>query len=137
MLRSAWVLGVGDASHDLVSGKGLPPFHIRYARGLVQVLRSGCPGVSRAILSLAGLKSRSRGAEHLDMDGASIVIANHESWFDVWALAGWLPFDIRFVGKELMWIPIFGRACGFAAISRSIGRTVTPPSRRWRERAGR
>ena len=55
-------------------------------------------------------------------DGAFIVIANHESWFDVWALAGGLPIHARFTAKkELARIPVFGRAwqaCGNISIDR-------------------
>ena len=123
MLRSAWVLGVGMLLTIWYLGKVylLSIFGMREA-----LCRSCAPAArawSRAILSLAGVEVTIEGAEHLDTDGASIVIANHESWFDVWALAGWLPFDIRFVGKkELMWIPIFGRAwrvCGHIEIDRT------------------
>ncbi len=98
MLRSAWVLGVGMLLTIWYLGKVylLSIFGMREA-----LCRSCAPAArawSRAILSLARVEVTIEGAEHLDMDGASIVIANHESWFDVGALAGWLPFDIRFVG---------------------------------------
>jgi 1-acyl-sn-glycerol-3-phosphate acyltransferase len=57
------------------------------------------------------------------LDGAVILVANHESWFDVWALAGCLPLYSRFAAKkELARIPIFGRAwqvCGNVCIDRS------------------
>lgn len=44
-------------------------------------------------------------------EGASVLVANHESWFDVFALVAHLPVDYRFVGKvELTRIPLFGRA---------------------------
>ena len=123
MLRSAWVLSGGVLLTIWYLGKVylISLFGTREA-----LCRSCAPSArawSRAILSLAGVDVRVEGAEHLDSAGAFIIIANHESWFDVWALAGWLPLDVRFVGKkELMWIPIFGRAwrvCGHISIDRA------------------
>jgi 1-acyl-sn-glycerol-3-phosphate acyltransferase len=50
-------------------------------------------------------------------------VANHQSWFDVFALAGFLPGRGTFVAKEeLERIPIFGgawKACGHISIDRS------------------
>jgi 1-acyl-sn-glycerol-3-phosphate acyltransferase len=78
---------------------------------------------SKAILKLAGVSVRVEGADNLELDGAVILVANHESWFDVWALAGCLPLYSRFAAKkELARIPIFGRAwqvCGNVSIDRS------------------
>jgi len=66
---------------------------------------------SRAVLKLAGVSVQVEGVANLTLDGASIIVANHESWFDVWALAGCLPIDARFTAKkELERIPVFGRA---------------------------
>ena len=52
------------------------------------------------MLKLAGVSVRVEGVENLALDGAFIIVANHESWFDVWALAGCLPIDARFVAKK-------------------------------------
>jgi 1-acyl-sn-glycerol-3-phosphate acyltransferase len=50
-------------------------------------------------------------------------VANHQSWFDVFALAGFLPGRGTFVAtEELERIPIFGgawKACGHISIDRS------------------
>ena len=63
------------------------------------------------------------GVEHLASEEGFIIIANHESWLDAWALAGWLPIDARFTAKkELERIPVFGRAwraCGHISIDRA------------------
>jgi 1-acyl-sn-glycerol-3-phosphate acyltransferase len=71
---------------------------------------------------LAGVSVRVEGANNLALDGAFILIANHESWFDVFTLAGCLPIDARFAAKkELARVPIFGRAwqaCGHISIDR-------------------
>ena len=90
---------------------------------LCRSCESGARRWSRAVLKLAGVSVRVEGAGNLALDGAFIIIANHESWFDVWALAGCLPIDARFVAKkELARVPIFGRAwkaCGHISIDRA------------------
>lgn len=77
---------------------------------------------SRAILRAAGVEVVLEGVENLSQEDAQVLVANHESWFDVLALAGWLPVDYRFVAKkELKGIPIFGpawQACRHIAIDR-------------------
>lgn len=76
----------------------------------------------RAILRAARVKVEVEGLEHLPADGPAIIVANHESWFDVFALVAHLPVDYRFVGKiELTRVPLFGRAwlaAGHIAIDR-------------------
>ena len=81
------------------------------------------------------------GVENLALDGAFIIIANHESWFDVWALAGCLPIDVRFAAKkDLARIPVFGRAwqaCGHISVDRanraSAIKSMTQAGRQIRE----
>ncbi len=77
---------------------------------------------SRALVRLAGARVRFEGEDRVDWDQPYIVVANHQSWFDVFALAGFLPVHFRFVGKEeLARIPIFGPAwtgCGHISIDR-------------------
>lgn len=67
---------------------------------------------SRSLLAVAGIELRVRGLEHLQRNRASIVAANHQSTFDIWALMAALPLSLRFVAKkELSRIPLFARAC--------------------------
>ena len=122
MLRSAWHLFVGAILTAWYAGK----VYVLALFGATDALCRSChPAArdwSRAILRLAGVRVRVVGEDNLNMDGAFIVIANHESWFDVWALAGWLPIEARFLAnKELSGIPIFGRAwraCGHISVDR-------------------
>jgi 1-acyl-sn-glycerol-3-phosphate acyltransferase len=62
------------------------------------------------------------GQEHIDPDAPQILVANHESWFDVFVLAAHIPGRYRFVAKkELEKIPIFGPAimmCGHITVDR-------------------
>lgn len=78
---------------------------------------------SRTMLRSAGVRVELVGTEHLDPPRPAVLVCNHQSWYDVFALAGHLPVDFRFVGKrELARIPVFGPAwlaCGNIAIDRS------------------
>ena len=52
-----------------------------------------------------------QGVEHLALDRPQIIASNHQSWFDVFALAAVIPKRYRFIAKEeLRRIPLFGLA---------------------------
>jgi 1-acyl-sn-glycerol-3-phosphate acyltransferase len=76
----------------------------------------------RAILKVAGVRVRLEGAEGGKLDQPLVLVANHQSWFDVFALAGMLPARTRFVAKEeLRRVPLFGAAwemCGHIRVNR-------------------
>jgi len=78
---------------------------------------------SRLLLKAGGIRVEVEDAGDFDPEAAHIVVANHSSWFDVFALAGYLPGHFRFVAKkELAKIPLFGPAwvaCGHVSIDRS------------------
>ncbi len=51
------------------------------------------------------------GMEYLALDHPQIIASNHQSWFDVFALAATIPKRYRFIAKEeLRSIPLFGLA---------------------------
>lgn len=51
------------------------------------------------------------GIENLALDHPQIIASNHQSWFDVFALAATIPKRYRFIAKEeLRKIPLFGLA---------------------------
>ncbi len=67
---------------------------------------------SRLNLALSGVSVSITGKENIDMSQPYIVMANHESHYDVFALMGLLPLQIRWIIKmELRKIPLFGIAC--------------------------
>jgi 1-acyl-sn-glycerol-3-phosphate acyltransferase len=78
---------------------------------------------SRRLLKAAGVTVEVTGMDELPRDEPRIIVANHQSWFDVFAMAGFLPVGFRFVAKaELSKIPIFGPAwiaCGHVSIDRN------------------
>jgi 1-acyl-sn-glycerol-3-phosphate acyltransferase len=66
---------------------------------------------SRAMLWASGTPVRVRGLENIDRDSPQVVACNHQSMWDVWAVAASIPRRTHFVAKkEIRKIPIFGRA---------------------------
>jgi 1-acyl-sn-glycerol-3-phosphate acyltransferase len=52
------------------------------------------------------------GAENIDQDQSYVVVANHQSQYDIFVMYGWLPIDFRWVMKiELRKVPILGYYC--------------------------
>jgi 1-acyl-sn-glycerol-3-phosphate acyltransferase len=59
----------------------------------------------------SGSRIEVQGMEHLRLDRSQIIASNHQSWFDVFALAAVIPKRYRFIAKaELRRIPLFGLA---------------------------
>lgn len=77
----------------------------------------------RWVMWAAGVKVEVEGEEHVRLDAPQIFVSNHVSWFDVWALASYIPKRNRFVAKkELERVPIFGaawKAAGHVSVDRS------------------
>jgi len=60
---------------------------------------------------ISGTRLKVVGKEKIDKKRSYIVMTNHQSLFDVWALIGKIPLQIRWiVKKELRKLPIFGYA---------------------------
>ncbi|MEN8373907.1 MAG: lysophospholipid acyltransferase family protein [Gemmatimonadota bacterium] len=78
---------------------------------------------SRWILKATGVRLTVHGLEHLVLDRPQIVISNHQSWYDVFAISASMPKAFHFVAKkELERIPLFGRAwkvAGHISLDRS------------------
>ena len=66
---------------------------------------------SRAILRVCGIKVRVKGKKNVRDDVPTVFMCNHQSYFDIFALLGYLPADFKFIMKEeLMKIPLLGLA---------------------------
>lgn len=66
---------------------------------------------SRFMLWVAGTPVAVVGLEHVPAGRPVVYVSNHQSWFDIWALAARLPGQVRFVSKmELARVPILGGA---------------------------
>ncbi len=65
----------------------------------------------RLIVRFAGVKVTIENADRLDSSTPQILMSNHQSFFDVFALFGYLPVNLRFIAKKsLTRIPVFGQA---------------------------
>jgi 1-acyl-sn-glycerol-3-phosphate acyltransferase len=77
---------------------------------------------SRFLLRAAGARVVLENADVIDPERPQVLVSNHASWFDVLALAAWLPGPYRFVAKkELEKVPLWGAAwlaCGHISIDR-------------------
>lgn len=66
---------------------------------------------ARSQLKAAGTPVTHVGFERVPRDRPVVYISNHQSWFDIIALAGTIPGTLRFVAKkEMQKIPLLGRA---------------------------
>ena len=77
----------------------------------------------KTILWASGVDVEVQGLENVRLDQPQIVASNHQSWYDVFALAAYMPKNFRFVAKEeLGRIPVFGHAwstAGHISVNRS------------------
>jgi len=64
---------------------------------------------AHSIFAVCGISVTMRGLERVRDPRSIVYLANHASMFDIWALMGWLPGQLRFVGKkEVNYIPVLG-----------------------------
>jgi 1-acyl-sn-glycerol-3-phosphate acyltransferase len=121
-VRTLWTVLVASVSTVYHAARILIPAALR-SPNFARIAREQPRNWARSLLWAAGVKVELEGLEHLSPGEPAVIVANHESWFDVFALVVHLPVDTRFVGKiELTRIPFFGPswlACGHIAIDRS------------------
>jgi 1-acyl-sn-glycerol-3-phosphate acyltransferase len=68
-------------------------------------------GWARGLYRLCGIELEVRGAEHMNPNGAYVIIANHSSYMDIPALFASLPKLPQFMAKrELARLPFLGAA---------------------------
>jgi 1-acyl-sn-glycerol-3-phosphate acyltransferase len=66
---------------------------------------------ARLNIFLGFCRVKVKGRAHVDPEKAYIVMSNHQSFFDVWALIAGLPLQLRWVVKaEIRKTPVFGYA---------------------------
>ncbi|MGA9723360.1 MAG: lysophospholipid acyltransferase family protein [Candidatus Binatus sp.] len=79
----------------------------------------------RGIIAVSGIKVKIEGLENLDGLKSYVLVSNHQSFFDTFAIAGFVPGEPRFVAKkELLKIPLVGfamRRGGHILIDRDSG----------------
>ena len=79
----------------------------------------------RGIIAVSGIKVQIEGLENLAGLKSYVLVANHQSFFDIFASAAFMPGEPRFVAKkELLKIPVIGFAMergGHILIDRESG----------------
>ena len=77
----------------------------------------------RLLCKLNGVKVEIKGLEHLLKNQPQIFISNHQGYFDIFALSGYLPVQIRWVAKSSLFkIPFMGwamTAAGYIPVTRT------------------
>lgn len=108
MIRSICVLIVGSSLLLTLGSLGAVGAFVGMPQGYYQWIYRV---FSRAMLWAAGTPVRVSGQENIDRENPQVIACNHQSMFDVWAVAANIPVRYHFVAKkELKKIPIFGRA---------------------------
>ncbi|MGD2152965.1 MAG: lysophospholipid acyltransferase family protein [Gemmatimonadales bacterium] len=108
MIRSIWVSLVGVSLLLTLGSLGAVGAYLRMPSGYYQWAYRA---FSRAMLWSGGTPVRVIGLENIDRQNPQVIASNHQSMWDIWALAANIPVAYHFVAKkELQRIPIFGRA---------------------------
>ena len=108
MIRTVWFGLVTVVATAWYSGRSILGGVLGASHGYHDAVQRGW---SRALLNAAGVKVQADGLENLAGEGAAILVANHQSNFDIFALLAALPVSIRFVSKqELARIPLLAQA---------------------------
>ena len=137
MIRTFWVLLVGFFSTIYHAGSVVFRTHF-WRRNLHCACDKAARGWAQNILWASNVQVKIEGLENLQTDEPQIVVSNHQSWFDVFALAAHLPVRYRFVAKkELGTVPIFGKAwksCGHVSVDRGNREAaIASLDQAWRE----
>jgi 1-acyl-sn-glycerol-3-phosphate acyltransferase len=76
----------------------------------------------RLLCKLNGVKVDIKGLENILTDRPQIFVSNHQGYFDIFALSGYLPVQIRWVAKSSLFkIPFMGwamKASGYIPVER-------------------
>jgi 1-acyl-sn-glycerol-3-phosphate acyltransferase len=123
VIRSIWTLTVGILSTAWYAGRLVLMASMRREKALCRNCDLIARNWARNILWASSVKVHIHGVENFLTDRAQLIVSNHESWFDLFALVAALPVPTRFVAKkELARIPLFGKAfqaCGHVPLDRS------------------
>ena len=81
---------------------------------------------SRMLISITGSKVQVAGLENYDANKSYIIVANHQSYFDIFSLLGYFCIDYSFISKKLFaYFPLLGtgmKEAGFLFIDRNNSR---------------
>ncbi len=120
MIRTAWVFLAIAAATVWYGGTAIVD---SFFRSRVEFYIELTRGWARAILRASATPVVAHGLENVRAGSPQVVVSNHVSWYDIFAIASVVPVPFHFVAKkELEAIPLFGRAwktAGHISIDRS------------------
>jgi 1-acyl-sn-glycerol-3-phosphate acyltransferase len=124
LFRSLWGV-IATAGCVLLTALLAVPAVILARFGQLRALTALTTLWARALMNICGVRVEIEGLERLRDLGPYILACNHQSFFDIFAIAAYMPGPMRFVGKkELMKIPLVGYALkhgGHVIIDRQAG----------------
>lgn len=122
MIRALWAALFGGTVTALLAAQIVVANWLGLRRTLARICPRNPILSARSILWAAGVDVEVEGEERLHSPAPRVLVANHESWFDVMALCAVLPPGYRFaIKKELEKVPIWGSAwlaCGHISVDR-------------------
>ncbi len=122
VIRIGWIYALGLGATLYTGGRAFL-YHYLWPRRFRQLADRFTGEWGRLVIRGAGVELVIRNRERLHPPGGSILVANHRSWFDIFALGAMLDRAFAFVGKkELSRIPLVGAVwekVGNIAIDRS------------------
>ncbi|MEE9133948.1 MAG: lysophospholipid acyltransferase family protein [Gemmatimonadota bacterium] len=108
MIRSIWVALVAASVLGTVGVVSVVGAHLGLPRAYLNWTGRF---FSRAMLWAGGTPVRVIGLENIDRENPQVIACNHQSMYDLWAVAASIPVRNHFVAKkEIRKIPVFGRA---------------------------
>ena len=120
MIRTIWALVVMVAATVWYGGIAIVD---AFFKPRVEYYIRLTQGWARTILRASRTPVVAHGLENVLRGEPQVIVSNHVSWYDIFAIAGILPVPFHFVAKkELERIPLFGRAwktAGHISIDRS------------------
>ena len=122
MIRIAWIYAV-IVGATVFSGGRAVLYHFLWPRHFRRLADRLTGEWASIVMRGSGTTLVVRNAERIGLGRGQILVANHQSWFDIFALGGALGRRFSFVGKrEVSKIPVVGAAwerVGHIAIDRS------------------
>jgi len=124
LLKSVWG-AIATLACVLVTGIMGIPTAVLARLGYLRAVTFMSTVWARLLIFFCGVRLEIVGLENLRGLGQYVLVCNHQSFFDIFAIAAYMPGPIRFVAKkELMKIPLVGYAMkrgGHVIIDRQAG----------------